>query len=79
MRTLALRLPLFVRRKSLPKTRGTKMKNEILDEIWSVRKDIEKEHGGDLRKVFKSMKRKTSTSKRKRYAGILRKKKVVFA
>lgn len=55
------------------------MKNEILEEIWRTRKEIEKENGGDLRKVFKLMKQKTASSKRKRYSGILRKKKVGFA
>jgi hypothetical protein len=55
------------------------MKNEILEEIWRTRKEIEKEHGGDLRKVFNSMKQKTTVSKRKRFVGNLRKKKVNFA
>jgi len=41
------------------------MKNEILEEIWRSRKEIEREHGDDLRKVFKAMKRKTAASKRK--------------
>jgi hypothetical protein len=51
------------------------MKNEILEEIWETRKEIEKEHGGDLRKVFKAMKQKTSASKRRVYNGALRRKK----
>jgi hypothetical protein len=55
------------------------MKNEILDEIWKIRKEIELEHGGDLRKVFKSMKQKTSASKRKLYIGNTRKKKASLA
>jgi hypothetical protein len=55
------------------------MKNEILEEIWKTRKEIESEHGGDLRKVFKSMKRKTSASKRKLYIGNTRKKKASLA
>jgi hypothetical protein len=55
------------------------MKNEILEEIWRTRKEIEEEHGGDLRKVFNSMRLKTATSKRKHYIGHLRKKKVSFA
>ena len=55
------------------------MKNEILEEIWKNRKEIEKEHGRDLRKVFNSMKQKTAVSKKKRYIGNLRKKKMVFA
>jgi hypothetical protein len=50
------------------------MKNEILDEIWQIRKEIEKENKGNLRKVFDSMRQKTSTSKRKRYIGSHRKK-----
>jgi hypothetical protein len=41
------------------------VKNEILEEIWRSRKEIEREHGDDLRKVFKAMKRKTAASKRK--------------
>jgi len=53
------------------------MKNEILEEIWKTRKEIEKEHGGDLRKVFRSMKQKTSTSKRRVYKGSLRRKKTI--
>jgi hypothetical protein len=55
------------------------MKNEILEEIWKTRKEIELEHGGDLRKVFKSMKQKTSASKRKLYIGNTRKKKASLA
>jgi hypothetical protein len=55
------------------------MKNEILEEIWRTRKEIEKENGGDLRKVFNSMKLKTASSKRKRYTGTLRTKKVNLA
>ncbi len=51
------------------------MKNEILEEIWKTRKEIEKEYGGDLRKVFKSMKQKTTTSKRRVYNGAFRRKK----
>jgi len=54
------------------------MKNEILEEIWTTRKEIEKEHGGDLRKVFRSMKKKTSASKRRVYNGSLGKKKTVL-
>lgn len=53
------------------------MKNEILEEIWQTRKEIEKEYSGDLAKVFKSMKRKTSVSERKVYNGTARRKKVV--
>jgi hypothetical protein len=48
------------------------MKNEILEEIWETRKEIEKEHGGDLQKVFKAMKYKTSASKRRIYNGAFR-------
>ena len=55
------------------------MKNEILEEIWETRQKIESEHGGDLRKVFKSMKQKTSASKRKLYIGNNRKKKASLA
>lgn len=55
------------------------MKNEILEEIWKTRKEIESEHDGDLRKVFKSMKQKTSASKRKIYIGNIRKKKASLA
>jgi len=55
------------------------MKNEILEEIWKTRKEIELEHGGDLRKIFKSMKQKTSVSKRKLYIGNTRKKKASLA
>jgi hypothetical protein len=55
------------------------MKNEILEEIWKTRKELESEHGGDLRKVFKYMKRKTSASKRKLYIGNTRKKKANLA
>jgi hypothetical protein len=51
------------------------MKNAILEEIWKTRKEIEKEHGGDLRKVFKAMKQKTSSSKRRVYSGAIRRKK----
>jgi hypothetical protein len=54
------------------------MKNEILEEIWQTRKEIEKEHDGDLRKVFKSMKLKTATSKRKVYNGAIRRKKAII-
>ena len=52
------------------------MKNEILEEIWQTRKEIEKEYSGDLVKVFKSMKQKTAVSKRKVYNGAARRKKV---
>ena len=61
------------------KTKEIAMKNEILEEIWRTRKEIEKENGGDLRKVFNSMKQKTAASKRKRYIGNFRKKKVNLA
>ena len=54
------------------------MKNEILEEIWKTREEIEKEHGGDLRKVFRSMKQKTSASKRRVYNGALHRKKTVL-
>jgi hypothetical protein len=54
------------------------MKNEILEEIWKTRKEIEKEHDSDLRKVFRSMKQKTSTSKRPVYKGFLRRKKTML-
>jgi hypothetical protein len=54
------------------------MKNEILEEIWQTRKEIEKEQGGDLRKVFKSMKQKTAVSKRKIYNGAIRRKKAII-
>jgi hypothetical protein len=50
------------------------MKNEILEEIWETRKEIEKDHGGDLLKVFKSMNQRTSVSKRRAYHGSLRRK-----
>jgi hypothetical protein len=52
------------------------MKNEILEELWKTRKEIEKDYSGDLLKVFKSMKRKTSVSKRKVYGGAAHRKKV---
>lgn len=52
------------------------MKNEILEELWQTRKEIEKEYSGDLFKVFKSMKRKTAVSKRKIYNGADHTKKV---
>jgi hypothetical protein len=45
------------------------MKNEILEEFWKTRKEFEIEHGGDLLKVFKAMKQKTSASKRRVYTG----------
>jgi hypothetical protein len=51
------------------------MKNEILEEIWKTRTEIEKEHGEDLRKVFKAMKQKTSASKRRVHSGAFRRKK----
>ena len=53
------------------------MKNEILEEIWKTRREIEKEHSGDLRKVFKTMKKKTSALKRQVYNGSLRSKKPI--
>ena len=53
------------------------MKNDILEEIWEIRKEIEKEHGGDLRKVFRSMKKKTAASKRRVYNGSLPTKKTI--
>ncbi len=34
------------------------MLNEILEDIWKIRKEIEKEHYGYLRKVFRSMKKR---------------------
>ena len=55
------------------------MENEILEEIWRTRKEIESEFGGDLKKVFKSMKQKTSASKRKLYSGNARRKKASHA
>jgi hypothetical protein len=53
------------------------MKNEILEEIWMNRKEIEKEHGGDLQRVFRSMKQKTSATKRRIYNGSLQKEKPI--
>ena len=50
------------------------MKNDILEEIWQIRKEIENEEGGDLRKVFERMKKKTAESPRKHYAGKTRAK-----
>jgi hypothetical protein len=55
------------------------MENEIVEEIWRTRKEIESEYEGNLLKIFKSMKQKTSTSKRKRYQGNLRKKQIHLA
>ena len=52
------------------------MKNEILEEIWRTRKNIENEEGGDLKKVFEKMKQKTRESPRKHYSGKIRTKKV---
>jgi hypothetical protein len=54
------------------------MENDILEEIWKTRKEIEKEHGGNLRKVFKAMKQKTSVSKRRIYNGSLPTKKNIL-
>jgi hypothetical protein len=54
------------------------MKNEILEEIWETRKEIEKEHDGNLRKVFRSMKKKTAASKRRVYNGSLPIKKTIL-
>lgn len=50
------------------------MSDEILEEIWQRRKEIEDEEGGDLRKVFEKMKKKTAESNRKKYAGTPRRK-----
>jgi hypothetical protein len=41
------------------------MKNEILEEIWCTREEIEQEYGGDLRKVFNAMKKKTAALKKR--------------
>lgn len=53
------------------------MKNEILEEIWRTRKDIENEEGGDLKRVFERMQKKTKESPRKHYSGNIRKKKAL--
>jgi hypothetical protein len=53
------------------------MKNEILEEIWRTRKDIENEENGDLKRVFERMKKKTNESTRKHYFGSIRTKKAL--
>jgi hypothetical protein len=50
------------------------MGNEILEEIWRTRREIEDAENGDIRKVFRAMKKKTSESSRARYSGKIRKK-----
>jgi hypothetical protein len=45
------------------------MDNEILEEIWKARKEIEDAAQGDLKVVFLEMKKKTNESPRKQYAG----------
>ena len=46
-----------------------KVKNEILEEIWQARKEIEDQEGGDIKRVFEKMQKKTSQSKREQYSG----------
>ncbi|MBD3316491.1 MAG: hypothetical protein GF344_11950 [Chitinivibrionales bacterium] len=53
------------------------MNNEFLEEIWRTRKDIENEEGGDLKRVFKRMQKKTNESPRKHYSGNIRTKKTL--
>lgn len=48
------------------------MKDEILKEIWQTRKEIEDQEGGDLKRVFERMKKKTAESNRKHYSGTIR-------
>jgi hypothetical protein len=50
------------------------MKNEILEELWKTRKEIEDQEGGDIKRVFER-KKKTSKSKRKHYSGTIRTRK----
>ena len=47
--------------------------NEILEEIWKTRREIEAESGNDLHLVFKKMKKKSAKSNRKHYSGRIRK------
>lgn len=48
------------------------MQNEILQEIWQTRKEIEDQEGGDLKRVFEKMKKKTAESNRRHYSGAIR-------
>lgn len=50
------------------------MKSELLEELWQIRRQIEKEHDGDIKRVFEDMRKKTAESKRKHYAGTMRRK-----
>jgi len=48
------------------------MKNEILEEIWQTRKELEDEVGGDLHALLKRAQRRTKESTRRKYAGSIR-------
>lgn len=50
-----------------------KDENEILEEIWTARREIEAESGNDLRRVFEKMKKKSAKSNRKHYSGRIKK------
>jgi len=52
------------------------MKNEILEEIWNARKNIENSENGDIDKVFNKIKEKSDSSKRHHYKGSIRKKQI---
>jgi hypothetical protein len=48
------------------------MKNEILEEIWRTRKELEEEVGGDLHELLKRAQRRTKESPRRKYTGSVR-------
>jgi hypothetical protein len=51
------------------------MKNEILEEIWRARREMENEVGGDLHDILKRAQRRTAETKRRKFAGSARLKK----
>ncbi len=52
-----------------------KTKNEILEEIWQVRRELEEEVDGNLHALLERAQRRTAESTRRKYHGTVRVKK----
>ncbi len=49
------------------------MENQILEELWNVRRNIEKKCGKNINKLFQRYKRMQKNSGRKYFSGVLKK------
>ena len=42
--------------------------DEIIESVWNIRREIEKEHGDDMRKIFNYIKKKYNKKAEKNYS-----------